>query len=267
MIEKLESGYALLSRGVFDSSLWQLPPDHFRVAMYLLLKARHKPNPHTLPDGLKIGRGELVTSMARIAENCSFYENRMLREMGRKKALNILENLENIGFLKRNSHSLGTHITICNYDTYQTPDNYNSHKVETPREHLGNTSGTPRNTNKKVNNEKNDKTTSGAKCALVFPESLNPILKASVETWLTYKAEKNQRYKQTGFDALIKKLESMGTDRAASAIQNSMACGYSGVFEASQPQRQTAAMPQIKKPSYVDPSDPHGLKNLKDANV
>lgn len=156
MSEKFHSGYVLLSRSLQESNLWQLPPDHFRVAVYLLMKARHKAKPHRLPDGLEIKRGEMVTSMTLIAENCSYYENRMVREMSRKKALNILENLENIGFLKRNSHSKGTHLTICNYDTYQTAKNYNLHADETDREQSGNSEGTLRDTNKKVNNDKNE---------------------------------------------------------------------------------------------------------------
>ena len=152
MEDKCKRGFVFLSRDVFDSNLWQLPPDHFRVAVYLLSKARHKTKPHILPDGLKIGRGELVTSMALIAENCSYYENRMVREMSRKKALNILETLEKIGFLKRNSHSKGTHIIICNYGLYQDADNYKSHIDETVKEHRGNSEGTVRDTNKKGNN-------------------------------------------------------------------------------------------------------------------
>jgi len=157
MSEAFHKGYFLLSRSLFDSNLWQLPPDHLRVAIYLLGKARHSTKPHTLPDGLTIRRGELVTSMTFISENCSYYENRMVREMSRKKALNILENLEKIGFLKRNSHSKGTHISICNYDTYQCTDNYNPHKGETVREQSGNSEGTLRDTNKNDNNEKNAK--------------------------------------------------------------------------------------------------------------
>lgn len=156
MDDKLQRGFIALSRDLIDSSLWQLPPDHLRVALYLLLKARHKSNNHTLPDGTKIRRGELVTSMLLIAENCSYYENRMIREMSRKKALNILNNLESIGFLERNSHRKGTHITLCNYDTYQTFGNYKLHEGETLGEHRGNTEGTQRATNNNANNANNE---------------------------------------------------------------------------------------------------------------
>jgi len=142
MSDKLQRGYALLSRDTLDSSLWMLPPGHFRVAAYLILRARHSSRKHSLPDGTTVSRGELVTSMSLIAENCAYYENRSMREYSRKKILNILSDLDGIGFLKRNSHRKGTHISICNYDIYQRPDSYNSHKEETNGEHRGNTDGT-----------------------------------------------------------------------------------------------------------------------------
>lgn len=157
MNDKLLKGFVLFSRDTIDSSLWQLPPDHFRVACYLLIKARYNKRIHTLPDGTTVGRGQLVTSMILIAENCSYYENRTTREYSRKKVLNILNDLEKIGFIKRNSHRKGTHITICNYDRYQVADNYNSHTGETLGEHRGNTDGTLRNTNKHDKNVKKDK--------------------------------------------------------------------------------------------------------------
>jgi hypothetical protein len=141
MSDKFRRGFVALSRDLLDSSLWQLPPDHLRVALYLLLKARHGKKKISLTDGTKIGRGELVTSMLLIAENCSYYENRIIHEMSRKKALNIVNNLAKIGFLERNSHSKGTHITICNYDTYQDPDNYKSHAGGTLGEHWWNARG------------------------------------------------------------------------------------------------------------------------------
>lgn len=153
---KYDSGYVMLSRELLDSSLWNLPPEHLRIAIYLLLKARHSKRTHNLPDGTTVGRGELVTSMLNIAENCSFYENRTTRELSRKKVLNILLDLENIGFINRNSHRKGTHISICNYDTYQDSGNYKSHSIETERKQSGNTEGTQRDTNNNVNNGNNE---------------------------------------------------------------------------------------------------------------
>jgi len=164
---KFKRGYVLLSRDLIDSSLWNLPPMHLRVALYLLMRARSKKNPTTLLDGLKIHRGELVSGYREIAENCSFYENRIMRECGKKKIGNILNDLCKIGFIKKNSHAKGTHISICNYDSYQSPDLYKSHTketevkrygnaVETQVKRKGNRSETLRNTNNKVNNENNE---------------------------------------------------------------------------------------------------------------
>ena len=171
---KFKRGYILLSRDLIDSSLWHLPPMHLRVALYLLMKARSKKNPIVLPDGLKINRGELVCGYSLIAENCSFYENRAVRECGKKKIGNILNDLCKIGFIKKNSHAKGTHISICNYDSYQSPDLYKSHTKETEVKRCGNAeetqvkrkrnaSETLRNTNNNDNNENNEKKPSSSK--------------------------------------------------------------------------------------------------------
>ena len=154
MTDRFQRGYIILSRDLFDSSLWQLPPDHFRVAVYLLSKARHKNTPHKFPDGTTVCRGELVTSMLLIAENCSYHENRMMREMSRQKASRIVKTLENIGFLTHNSDKVGTHITICNYETYQNPTTYNLDSSVTAVTNPQPTLNQPPTTNKKGNNVK-----------------------------------------------------------------------------------------------------------------
>ena len=238
MNEYFSLGYVILSRNVFDSNLWQLPPDHFRVAIYLITKARHKTKPHKLPDGLIISRGELVTSMSAIAENCSYYENRTVREMSRKKVLNILQNLENIGFLIRNSHRLGTHIKLCNYESYQNPESYKSHTKETLEEHEGNTEGTRRDTNNKVNNENNEKKvnndkskSASAECDLIL-EALPEERRKIILEWVEHKREKRDGYKPRGLKALIRKLDKYDNQTIETAIEDAMSNGWKGiVFE------------------------------------
>ena len=141
----IAKGYILLARELANSSLWQLSPDHLRLAVYLLLKARHKSKSHVLADGTTINRGELVTSMALIAEECSYHDNRKVHTWSRQKVVRLLQGLENVGFIKRNSDSNGTLLHICNYWRYQQSDNYKSDSSETVA-----------TTNNNGNNEKND---------------------------------------------------------------------------------------------------------------
>lgn len=50
-------------------------------------------------------------------------------------------------------------------------------------------------------------------------------------TWLQYKRERRETYKPSGFSALVKKFSAMPTQDLKSAIENSMANNYSGIFE------------------------------------
>jgi len=127
----MTTGNIQLHRQLFDSRLWSLPPDHTRLAIYLMLSARFMPKPKKLAD-VTVRRGEVVTSLKDISDDCEWYENRKLRVWSRQKVSRLLEDLTNIGFLTLNSDTYGTHITICNYETYQPRQQYNPDSHGTP---------------------------------------------------------------------------------------------------------------------------------------
>lgn len=57
--------------------------------------------------------------------------------------------------------------------------------------------------------------------------------KEALDTWLSYKAEKNQRYKPRGLDALKKKLIQLSNGNpefAKEIVEYSMANNYAGLF-------------------------------------
>ena len=69
-----------------------------------------------------------------------------------------------------------------------------------------------------------------------YVEGLNysENLKNSIKIWLSYKKEKKQVYKPTGFETLIKKLdkdiEEFGEQYVIDSIENSIVNNYSGIF-------------------------------------
>jgi len=152
---EIAGGYVILSRLILEKSLWSLSPDHIKLSMYLLMSARSKPIDVRLPSGDVIRRGEMVTSLAKISDDCSYFENRMNRSWSRKKVSRLLLELQTCGYIKYNSHTKGTHISICNYAVYQRPDAYKSHTEGTVGEHQGNSGGTVGDINNKGNNGEN----------------------------------------------------------------------------------------------------------------
>lgn len=134
----MSNGWIALHRQLFDSTLWSLPPDTTRLAIYLLLQARWAKDPKKLPDCL-IKHGELVTSLADIARGCEWYENRQLRRWSRQKVMRMLSTLVGIEFCTLKSDTYGTHVSICNYAQYQQVAAANSDSSGTPMEHPWNT--------------------------------------------------------------------------------------------------------------------------------
>jgi len=60
-----------------------------------------------------------------------------------------------------------------------------------------------------------------------IPESRRKL----IDTWLKYKAERNERYKPTGLKSFIKKWSTVSNADFEKMIEKSMASNYSGVFE------------------------------------
>ncbi|MBU2051319.1 MAG: hypothetical protein KKH61_20420, partial [Gammaproteobacteria bacterium] len=147
----IPDGYILFARAVLQSRLWMCGPDELRVAMWLLLKARNSREPKKFP-GFDQKRGEVVTSLADISSGTEWFENRKVRSYSRQKIARILKQLDEIGFCRLISDTFGTHLSICNYEAYQTPANYKSDIFGTTMEQQWNNSGTTMDTN---NNGKN----------------------------------------------------------------------------------------------------------------
>lgn len=95
---------------------WYKSPNHLHLFVYLLIKANHKDGRW---QGMKIKRGEHVTSLGIIASETG---------LSKQNIRTILKNLKKSGEINTIPNTKLTHVTICNYDSYQGSDN----KVNTP---------------------------------------------------------------------------------------------------------------------------------------
>lgn len=137
----IKGGYVLLSRNLLTSDTWlNLPQSAKIVFINLLLLANHKPhkwyNP-LLKQEIQIERGQLITGRKALAKQCRVSEWQI------RTALSRLQVAQNIAIKPTNHFSL---ITICNYNIYQNPSNYESPAVP-PANHQQTTTN---------NNDKNE---------------------------------------------------------------------------------------------------------------
>jgi len=144
--------YFILTRKLFESPIWYDNQSVLKLFIYLIGNARHKPQPKKF-SGFMVNRGELVTSLSDIADNNEFLERGRIKKWSRQKVSRMLAHLVENKYIELLADTYGTHIKICNYDFYQTPDNYKADTSGTQPD----TSGTQVDTYNNVKNDKNDK--------------------------------------------------------------------------------------------------------------
>lgn len=122
--------YFLLSRNIFESAIWSDDPNILKLFIYLIGKARYLKESKKYPH-FNVKRGELVTSLALISDNNEYMRRGRLAKWSRAKVSRMIKTLENQGYIKVLADTYGTHISICNYGTYQNPDSYKANTSET----------------------------------------------------------------------------------------------------------------------------------------
>jgi len=128
-METINGGYIMISRAVMDSDVYASPP-HVRVIwLHLLLKATHKANKN-------FERGQCLVTLGGISEDLSWRRGFAREKFSKSKCEFSLKWLTKNGMITKRKTTRGLIITICNYDRYQDPRNYESntkHSTHTTR--------------------------------------------------------------------------------------------------------------------------------------
>jgi len=119
--EFIEGGYVLLPRRLFESEEWfGRSPLHRILWVYLFAMANH-----SLHNGL--ARGQIRTSLPVLQEALSYMAGYRLIKPSRRSLWLSLEGLRERHAIVTMKVTHGLIITICNYDRYQTAENYERH--------------------------------------------------------------------------------------------------------------------------------------------
>jgi len=149
--ERIDGGYFIIARKLKYSGVYKKPP-HFReIWLWLLGKANYKEC-----DNIK--RGSLFTSYKEIQEELSWYVGYRKEMYSKTQIAKSLRNLYENKMIVTMKTTRGMIITICNYDYYQDPKNYESNsesdKKATRKQQCGDTIRKERSKN--VKNDNND---------------------------------------------------------------------------------------------------------------
>jgi len=245
----MSKSFFIVSREIFESAIWREDPHTLKLFLYLIGSARHKPEPKKYP-GVLIHRGEVVTSLARIADDNEYHEFGAVKKWSRQKVMRMLEKLESGEYIKRISDTYGTHISICNYSTYQDVGRYKSDTDGTPAEHVWNAYGTPADITNNGNNGTMKEEDIGApqadappasspkpkrqKRAIEMPE-MPERLKAidgvpeAWEKWKQHRKEKRSEITPTTAEYQFREL--LKSPNPLAMLEHSITKGYSGLYD------------------------------------
>ncbi|MFO7842263.1 MAG: conserved phage C-terminal domain-containing protein [Bacteroidales bacterium] len=114
---KIKGGYYIKARKIQNSDIANAPP-HVREIWDWLIKEAN----HTEVDGIK--RGTMMRSLNDISEGLCWYVGYRKERYSKSKCEMAMNWLRKRGMIRTTKTTRGMNITICNYDTYQDPSNY-----------------------------------------------------------------------------------------------------------------------------------------------
>ncbi len=118
-------GYVRVARKLKESAIWSQDPHYLRLWTYLMLSARWDEKP-VQKGGVTIGRGQVLKSFRRIADENEWTENRALKRWSPSRVKRMLDWLRENEMVSLHGTELGTLITISNFNDYQDPETYRS---------------------------------------------------------------------------------------------------------------------------------------------
>ncbi len=126
--ELIPGGYYLKARKIQQSDIAHAPPHVREIWDWLIMKASYRPRP-----GDSLQRGQVLTSYDEIRNGLSWKVGYRLERYSKwdcEKAMKYLTKHEMVTTAKT---TRGFVVTICKYDYYQNPDNYESHSEDHTR--------------------------------------------------------------------------------------------------------------------------------------
>lgn len=240
----------MLSRTIYDSAIWRENPSTIKLFIYLLGSARFHREPKQFPN-FKLQRGEILTSLADIADNNEWIEHGAHKKWSRAKVCRMLDSLEKGGYITRISDTYGTHIKVCNYSRYQDPSIYGSDSDETEVKRTCNGSETevkPYKERKEGNKDKKVNKYIGVEEAyLVLPEGFRTeAVREALAKWLEHKDKEHGEYYKTTMAFAELPTSYPTPESLIKAIQWSISQKYKGIYAPPSPRQSSAVKAPAK---------------------
>jgi hypothetical protein len=116
---RIEGGYYIKARSIADSDIMRSPPYVREVWDWILMNANHK-------DNKSIKRGQIFTTLDYICEGLCWFVGYRKVSYTKDHMKKAMKALKNASMITTNKSTRGFLITVCNYEFYQDPKNYES---------------------------------------------------------------------------------------------------------------------------------------------
>lgn len=147
----IQRGYYIKARKIQQSEIAHAPPHVREIWDLFLMRANHSSN-----DTGKLQRGQLFITYQEIREALSWKVGYRKMRYSRSQCENAMKWLRKATMITTSKTTRGMIVTVCNYDFYQNPKNYESHTES----HIGNYNDaimTPRDRQELKNDKKKEK--------------------------------------------------------------------------------------------------------------
>lgn len=225
--ENKKQGWILLHRSLNRHWIWQ-DPEKLRAWLDILLECNHSEKSVMIGmELMTVQRGGTIKSMKTWAQRWGW---------SRSKVMRFFKCLENDSMVTLKPNNKTTHLTVCNYDSYQDYRTSNEHQMNIKRtsdEHQT-------NTNKEVKELKETKESNKAQ-KINLPFASEPF-KASWLEWEKHRQEIKKKLTPMAVKKQFNFLASLTEQEAIESIETSIQNGYTGLFppKNSKPQKQNS---------------------------
>ena len=127
---KIEGGYYIKARKIQESEIMKKPPYMRDIWDYLMREANHKTK--TIY-GRTIKRGQLFRNFTNIIKDLSWNVGYRKETYSKWQCEKTMKYLRQRGMILTTRTTRGLLITICNYEFYQNPKNYESNSKQTTK--------------------------------------------------------------------------------------------------------------------------------------
>ncbi len=138
----ITGGYILQPRKIDESDVFKMPPVTRELWMYILRKVNHE-------DNGKYKRGQGFFRLSDVQKDLSWHVGYRLEMYSKPQLTKSLRRLREGNMIATAKATHGVLVTVCNYDHYQCPKNYERNDEEIAKEPRRKSRGRTINKNKK----------------------------------------------------------------------------------------------------------------------